>query len=142
MKKALITGITGQDGSYLAEFLISKGYEVHGIIRRALADGGNYGTGFGREMSFITSNISPIVATGYATAITTNAARLNGSLSSMGSSARANVSFQWGAAHGTYTNETAAQSMTSAGSFWADLSGLTQGGTYYFRAKAAGGYQG
>jgi GDPmannose 4,6-dehydratase len=35
MKKALITGITGQDGSYLAEFLLSKGYEVHGIIRRA-----------------------------------------------------------------------------------------------------------
>jgi GDPmannose 4,6-dehydratase len=35
MKKALITGITGQDGSYLAEFLIDKGYEVHGIIRRS-----------------------------------------------------------------------------------------------------------
>ncbi|WP_145576267.1 GDP-mannose 4,6-dehydratase [Yersinia mollaretii] len=35
MKKALITGITGQDGSYLAEFLLSKGYEVHGIKRRA-----------------------------------------------------------------------------------------------------------
>ncbi len=35
MKKALITGITGQDGSYLAEFLLSKGYEVHGIIRKA-----------------------------------------------------------------------------------------------------------
>ncbi len=35
MKKALITGLTGQDGSYLAEFLLSKGYEVHGIIRRA-----------------------------------------------------------------------------------------------------------
>lgn len=35
MEKALITGITGQDGSYLAELLISKGYEVHGIIRRA-----------------------------------------------------------------------------------------------------------
>ena len=35
MKKALITGITGQDGSYLAELLISKGYQVHGIIRRA-----------------------------------------------------------------------------------------------------------
>lgn len=34
-KKALITGITGQDGSYLAEFLLEKGYEVHGIIRRA-----------------------------------------------------------------------------------------------------------
>lgn len=35
MKKALITGITGQDGSYLAEFLLAKGYEVHGIVRRA-----------------------------------------------------------------------------------------------------------
>lgn len=35
MKKTLITGITGQDGSYLAEFLLEKGYEVHGIVRRA-----------------------------------------------------------------------------------------------------------
>lgn len=35
MKKALITGITGQDGSYLAEFLLDKGYEVHGIVRRS-----------------------------------------------------------------------------------------------------------
>src|ERR1700709_218415 len=35
MKKALITGITGQDGSYLAELLLAKGYEVHGIIRRS-----------------------------------------------------------------------------------------------------------
>ena len=35
MKKALITGITGQDGSYLAEFLPDKGYEVHGVIRRS-----------------------------------------------------------------------------------------------------------
>ncbi|RME68788.1 MAG: GDP-mannose 4,6-dehydratase [Verrucomicrobia bacterium] len=35
MKRALITGITGQDGSYLAEFLLAKGYEVHGIVRRS-----------------------------------------------------------------------------------------------------------
>ena len=35
MKKALITGITGQDGSYLTEQLIQKGYQVHGIIRRS-----------------------------------------------------------------------------------------------------------
>ena len=34
-KKAIITGVTGQDGSYLAEFLLEKGYEVHGIKRRA-----------------------------------------------------------------------------------------------------------
>ena len=35
MKKALITGITGQDGSYLAEQLLDKGYEVHGLVRRS-----------------------------------------------------------------------------------------------------------
>ena len=35
MKKAFITGVTGQDGSYLLEFLIDKGYEVHAIIRRS-----------------------------------------------------------------------------------------------------------
>ena len=35
MKKALITGITGQDGAYLSDLLIAKGYEVHGIKRRA-----------------------------------------------------------------------------------------------------------
>ena len=35
MKKALISGITGQDGSYLAELLLQKGYEVHGILRRS-----------------------------------------------------------------------------------------------------------
>ena len=35
MKRALITGITGQDGSYLAELLLDKGYEVHGMKRRA-----------------------------------------------------------------------------------------------------------
>ncbi len=38
MKKALITGITGQDGSYLAEFLLEKGYDVHGVIRRSSVD--------------------------------------------------------------------------------------------------------
>ena len=38
MKRALITGVTGQDGSYLSEFLLEKGYEVHGIIRRSSVD--------------------------------------------------------------------------------------------------------
>src|ERR1700722_1548199 len=37
MKRALVSGITGQDGSFLAEFLLAKGYEVHGIMRRASA---------------------------------------------------------------------------------------------------------
>lgn len=36
-KTALITGITGQDGSYLAELLLDKGYEIHGIVRRSSA---------------------------------------------------------------------------------------------------------
>lgn len=38
MKKALITGVSGQDGSYLSEFLLEKGYEVHGVIRRSSVD--------------------------------------------------------------------------------------------------------
>ncbi len=38
MKTALITGVTGQDGSYLSEFLLDKGYDVHGIIRRSSVD--------------------------------------------------------------------------------------------------------
>jgi len=42
MKKALITGITGQDGSYLAELLIEKGYEVHGIVRRVAIEDPEY----------------------------------------------------------------------------------------------------
>ena len=39
MKKALITGVAGQDGSYLSEFLLEKGYEVHGTIRRSSLEG-------------------------------------------------------------------------------------------------------
>ena len=35
MRRALVTGITGQDGSYLTELLLGKGYEVHGVVRRA-----------------------------------------------------------------------------------------------------------
>ena len=38
MKKAFITGVTGQDGSYLAKFLLEKGYEVYGMIRRSSVD--------------------------------------------------------------------------------------------------------
>lgn len=53
-KKALITGITGQDGSYLAEFLLSKGYTVHGIIRRA----STFNTG--RIDHIISANIADI----------------------------------------------------------------------------------
>ena len=44
MKKALITGVTGQDGSYLAELLLEKGYEAHGLIRRASTSSNDYQT--------------------------------------------------------------------------------------------------
>ena len=44
--KALITGITGQDGSYLAEFLLGKGYEVHGTVRRSSSINTNRIDGF------------------------------------------------------------------------------------------------
>jgi hypothetical protein len=105
---------------------------------RAKADGGIYGASHGQEMSFITSSVPPSVSTGYATNITTNTARLNGSLSSLGSAVLVNVSFQWGTSPASYTHETTAQAMTVAGSFWADLAGLSQGATYYFRARAVG----
>ena len=66
MKKvALITGITGQDGSYLAEFLLEKGYEVHGVLRRALELAAN-GAGTGghflgiKERVFVLSAILPL----------------------------------------------------------------------------------
>ena len=43
MKKALITGISGQDGSYLTEYLLSMGYEVHGVVRRhSVAENQNF----------------------------------------------------------------------------------------------------
>ena len=48
MQKAFITGVTGQDGYYLSEFLLDKGYEVHGIIRRS--------------SSFNTSRIEPLIS--------------------------------------------------------------------------------
>ena len=41
-KKALITGITGQDGSYLAEFLLKKNYRVHGLVRRVASEDSNH----------------------------------------------------------------------------------------------------
>ena len=62
MKKALITGITGQDGSYLAELLLEKGYEVYGLVRRKSR------TSFGNiehrknEIKFIYADMTDIVS--------------------------------------------------------------------------------
>jgi GDPmannose 4,6-dehydratase len=62
MKKALITGVTGQDGSYLAELLLEKGYEVHGVMRRkSVADHGNASHLQGK-INFIYADMTDIVS--------------------------------------------------------------------------------
>ena len=63
-KRALITGITGQDGSYLAELLIHKGYEVHGLIRKA--------------STFNTDRIAPSTPTASSTSMTTRTSPVPG----------------------------------------------------------------
>lgn len=64
MKKALITGVTGQDGSYLAEFLLEKGYEVYGLVRRkSRLDFGNLeGTAAKDKVKFIFGDITDVAA--------------------------------------------------------------------------------
>ena len=57
---ALITGITGQDGAYLAEFLLSRGYEVHGMVRRASTE--NF-----ERIGHLLGKLDPIVPTKFGT---------------------------------------------------------------------------
>jgi len=62
MKKALITGVTGQDGSYLAELLLGKGYEVHGVMRRkSVEDHGNV-SHLKDKVNFISSDVTDITS--------------------------------------------------------------------------------
>ncbi len=103
----------------------------------------NYGTGYGTEHMFTTGGIPPTVATGNAIHITTNSANLNGNLTSLGTSATVNVSFQYGTTQGgPYTSSTPPQAMTATGAFNYNLTGLTPLTTYYFIAKADGGING
>lgn len=79
------------------------------------------------------------VTTNQATNLTTNSARLNGDLTSLGTESRVTVSFEWGTTRGgPYPNSTAKQTRTSKGAFYASLTGLTSGTTYYYKAKAVG----
>ncbi len=82
--------------------------------------------------------VSPTVTTDNATNITGNSARLNGTLTSLGLAASANVSFQYGMVSGNYTFETPPVSMNATGAFSTDLTGLSDNTTYYFRTKAVG----
>jgi hypothetical protein len=95
------------------------------------------GTSYGVESSF-TTLVPPAVTTNAASSITTNSARLNSDLTSLGTASSVTVSFVWGTSPGSYPNETATTAKTAAGTFYLDLSGLSPGTTYYFRAKAVG----
>jgi hypothetical protein len=105
---------------------------------RARGDGGIYGGSYGQEMSFATSDISPQVTTVGASSLTGGKARLTGNLDSLGSSTSCAVSFQYGTISEFYTRDTIPQTLNAAGGFSADITGIVQGVTYYFRAKAVG----
>ncbi len=92
---------------------------------------------YGAELSFATP-VPPQVATNAATSLTSTSATLNGTLEQLGSSTTVDMSFEYGTEPGTYTAATTPVAQTATGAFSADISGLTPGTTYYFRAKAAG----
>lgn len=106
---------------------------------RAKATGN--GSSYGMDTSFTTNTIQtvpPVVATGGSSSVTASSARLNGHLNSLGTAKTATVSFLWGTSPGSYSEETAGQTMGSSGPFYFDLSGLSPGRTYYYQSRAVG----
>jgi len=101
-----------------------------------------HGGAFGDELAFRTGSTCPTATTQTATSITASGAVLNGNLLTMGSATSINACFQWGSAPGVYNNQTPVHSVASLQPFTADLAGLTDGVTYYYRAKADGGVYG
>ena len=95
------------------------------------------GTCYGAENSFTTQTKPPSMTTNDATSITTNSARLNGTLTSLGTASSVTVSFEWGTTS-SYGAEIGSQSMTSTGNFSADLTGVSSNTTYHFRVKVVG----
>jgi hypothetical protein len=104
---------------------------------RAKADGDGDPI-YGAEKTFTTSTTAPSVTTNDATNFAMTSATLNGEMASLGTAESVNVSFEYGTATGSYAHTTADQARTSTGAFSADLTGLTPGTTYYYRAKADG----
>jgi titin len=103
-----------------------------------------HGTAYGGDMTFTASSEPPSVTTNPATDITTDSATLNAHLNDVGTASSVDVSFQLAtdayyiSSGGNYDYETGTASMAGSGNFWANLSGLTLGTMYHFRAKAAG----
>jgi hypothetical protein len=99
---------------------------------------GREGAKYGPDRQFTTGPAPPVVTTSDAAKIKTTSATLNGDLVSLGTASSVNVSFEWGLATGSCTHSVADQARNTTGAFSAELSGLTPGTTYYFRAKAVG----
>ena len=99
---------------------------------------GRDGTVYGPDMQFTTGPAPPVAITSDVAKIKTTSATLRGSLDSLGTATTVTVSFEYGTVAGSYTHTTADQARTSTGAFSADLTGLTPGTTYYYRAKADG----
>jgi hypothetical protein len=105
------------------------------FMSKVVGDGDDYGV----ERNFTTNSASaPAVTTNDATDLATTSASLNGNLDSVGTAASVIVSFEWGTTTGSYTQTTDNQTLSATSPFFANLTGLTPGTTYYFRAKAVG----
>ncbi len=109
-----------------------------GVTYYYRAKAAGVGTSYGDEKSFTTLTTPPSVSTSSVTAITAVSARLNGNLSSLGTAAGVNVSFQWGTSPRSYSDESAGSYLSATGAFYFELTGLAPDTTYYCRAKAAG----
>lgn len=99
------------------------------------------GASYGADMSFKTNTTAPAppeVKTRDASMVTGSSARLNGVLAGMGTACSLMVSFEYGAAEGACDLQTRSDTMGRAGGFWADVTDLAPGTTYYFRARACG----
>lgn len=93
--------------------------------------------GWTTELGLTIPEIAPSVDTSAAASVTTSRATLNGNLANFGTALSVDVSFEWGTTT-AYGRETTVQPMTSTGSFSFSLTGLSDGTTYHFRAKAVG----
>ncbi len=123
-----------ETGNYSADLSGLVPNTTYHFRAKAVGDDAAYGA----DAQFITSATPPSVETNHATNMGIASVTLNGDLTSIGTAGDVKVRFEWGISTGSYTETTANQVMTSAGAFSADLSGLTPGTTYYYRAKAHG----
>jgi Leucine-rich repeat (LRR) protein len=129
---------TGQDVIGTGTFYFDLPSLSPGTIYYYRAKAVGDGTRYGDEKSFTTATTPPAVTTNDASNLAATSATLNGHLDDLGTADGVNVSFEWGTSSGSYPNETAATAKTASGTFYLDLSGLSGGTTYYYRAKAVG----